>query len=100
MKTRTCRKRAVRDRFRAFLLPPVFFLVYDDKGEPKFPNEELLRLEEQINRVRWTVPVLDKGELIICLRAAVRLAKESTFLHHRLSSMSPCPFASRGRHEK
>ncbi|CAF0890240.1 unnamed protein product [Adineta ricciae] len=51
-------------------------VVFDDNGEPKFPTDDLMKLEEQLNRVRWIVPVLADGELIKCLRAAVRLARE------------------------
>ncbi|CAF3243283.1 unnamed protein product [Rotaria sp. Silwood2] len=50
--------------------------AYDENGEPKFPNDDLLKLEEQVNRVRWIVPVLSDGELIKCLRATVCLARE------------------------
>ncbi|CAF3682375.1 unnamed protein product [Rotaria sp. Silwood1] len=50
--------------------------VYDENGELKFPIDDLLKLEEQVNRVRWIVPVLPEGELIKCLRAAVCLARE------------------------
>jgi hypothetical protein len=38
-----------------------------------------MKLEEQINRVRWIVPVLADGELLKCLRASVRLARHSMF---------------------
>ncbi|CAF4973292.1 unnamed protein product, partial [Rotaria socialis] len=50
---------------------------YDEHGEPKFPLDDLLKLEEQVGRVRWIVPVLPSGELIKCLRTAVCLARES-----------------------
>lgn len=43
-----------------------------------FPADDLTKLEEQINRPRWTVPVLANGELIRCLRAAIRLAAASS----------------------
>ncbi|CAF3511540.1 unnamed protein product [Adineta steineri] len=49
--------------------------VLDENGEPKFPVDDLAKLEEQVNRVRWIVPVLADGELIKCLRAALRLAR-------------------------
>jgi hypothetical protein len=51
----------------------------DENGEPIFPNDDLTKLEEQVNRVRWIVPVLADGELLKCLRAAVRLARKSMF---------------------
>ncbi|UJR08730.1 hypothetical protein I4U23_012987 [Adineta vaga] len=51
-------------------------VVFDENGEPKFPVDDLVKLEEQVNRVRWIVPVLTDGELIKCLRAAARLARE------------------------
>ncbi|CAF3635592.1 unnamed protein product [Rotaria socialis] len=51
-------------------------ITYDEHGEPKFPLDDLLKLEEQVGRVRWIVPVLPSGELIKCLRTAVCLARE------------------------
>ncbi len=56
-----------------------FFKVLDENGEPIFPNDDLIKLEEQVNRVRWIVPVLADGELLKCSRAAVRLARQSKF---------------------
>lgn len=53
-------------------------LVLDENGQPIFPTDDLVKLEEQVNRIRWTIPVLADGELIKCLRAAVRLARKST----------------------
>ena len=58
----------------------ICFSVLDENGEPKFPLDDLTKLEEQVNRVRWIVPVLADGELIKCSRAAVRLARKSR--HH------------------
>ena len=52
-------------------------LVLDENGQPIFPTDDLAKLEEQVNRIRWTIPVLSDGELIKCLRAAVRLARKS-----------------------
>ena len=52
-------------------------LVYDENGQIQFPSNELIKLEEQLNQTRWVVPVLPDGELIKCLRAAVRLATHS-----------------------
>ncbi len=43
-----------------------FFKVLDENGEPIFPNDDLIKLEEQVNRVRWIVPVLADGELLKC----------------------------------
>ncbi|OQR72358.1 putative ubiquitin carboxyl-terminal hydrolase FAF-X-like [Tropilaelaps mercedesae] len=40
-----------------------------------FPEEDLKKLEEMINRSRWVVPVLPNGELELLLKAALRLAK-------------------------
>jgi len=54
--------------------------VFDDRTldygqeDLTFPADDLTKLEEQINRPRWTVPVLANGELIRCVRAAIRLA--------------------------
>ncbi|XP_071033260.1 ubiquitin carboxyl-terminal hydrolase 9X isoform X5 [Parasteatoda tepidariorum] len=43
--------------------------------EPEFPLAELARLDEMINRPRWVVPVLPKGELEVLLDAAISLCK-------------------------
>jgi hypothetical protein len=51
--------------------------IYDENGQIKFPLNDLTKLEEQLNQTRWVVPVLPDGELIKCLRAAVRLAAQS-----------------------
>ncbi|CAF0941972.1 unnamed protein product [Adineta ricciae] len=50
--------------------------IYDEHGQVKFPLNDLIKLEEQLNQTRWVVPVLPDGELIKCLRAAVRLASQ------------------------
>ncbi|XP_022249069.1 probable ubiquitin carboxyl-terminal hydrolase FAF-X [Limulus polyphemus] len=44
--------------------------------EPDFPHAELARLDEMINRPRWVVPVLPKGELEILLDASIDLCKK------------------------
>ncbi|KFM62551.1 putative ubiquitin carboxyl-terminal hydrolase FAF-X, partial [Stegodyphus mimosarum] len=43
--------------------------------EPDFPLADLARLDEMINRPRWVVPVLPKGELEVLLDAAINLSK-------------------------
>jgi hypothetical protein len=60
-----------------FILNKSFHLVYDEDGQVKFPLNDLIKLEEQLNQTRWVVPVLPDGELIKCLRASVRLAAQS-----------------------
>lgn len=45
------------------------------EAEPDFPHAELARLDEMINRPRWVVPVLDKGELEVLLEASISLCK-------------------------
>ncbi|XP_041351568.1 probable ubiquitin carboxyl-terminal hydrolase FAF-X isoform X2 [Gigantopelta aegis] len=47
-----------------------------DDQEPEFPHVELAKLDEMINRPRWVVPVLPKGELEVLLEASVKLCKE------------------------
>lgn len=42
---------------------------------------ELGRLDEMINRPRWVVPVLPKGELEVLLDAAIKLSKEGKEKH-------------------
>lgn len=44
--------------------------------EPEFPLTELAKLDEMINRPRWVVPVLAKGELEVLLDATTKLCKE------------------------
>lgn len=46
-----------------------------DDQEPDFPHAELAKLDEMINRPRWVVPVLPKGELEVLLDAAIALCK-------------------------
>lgn len=41
----------------------------------QFPLAELNRLDDMINRPRWVIPVLPKGELETLLDASIRLAK-------------------------
>ena len=53
-----------------------------DEAEPDFPVQELARLDEMINRPRWVVPVLPKGELEILLDAAIKLCKEGKKKRH------------------
>ncbi|XP_052826881.1 probable ubiquitin carboxyl-terminal hydrolase FAF-X, partial [Octopus bimaculoides] len=48
-----------------------------DDQEPDFPHEALAKLDEMINRPRWVVPVLPKGELELLLEASIKLSKES-----------------------
>ena len=50
-----------------------------DLEEPEFPLEELSRLDDMINKPRWVVPVLPKGELEVLLDAAIILCKKGTF---------------------
>lgn len=47
-----------------------------EDGEPEFPVQELARLDEMINRPRWVVPVLPKGELEVLLDACIKLCRE------------------------
>ena len=55
----------------------LFLSTSDTSEELTYPLEDLLKLEEQITRLRWTVPVLAHGELIKCTRGAIRLAAKS-----------------------
>lgn len=50
--------------------------------DPDFPVAELARLDEMINRPRWVVPVLPKGELEVLLDAAIKLCKEGETSSH------------------
>lgn len=44
-------------------------------GEVVFPLTELSKLDEMINRPRWVVPVLPKGELEVLLEASIKLCR-------------------------
>lgn len=44
-------------------------------GEVAFPLSELSKLDEMINRPRWVVPVLPKGELEVLLEASIKLCR-------------------------
>ncbi|XP_036281525.1 probable ubiquitin carboxyl-terminal hydrolase FAF-X isoform X4 [Pipistrellus kuhlii] len=44
--------------------------------EPDFPHNDLAKLDDMINRPRWVVPVLPKGELEVLLEAAIDLSKK------------------------
>lgn len=44
-------------------------------GEVAFPSAELSKLDEMINRPRWVVPVLPKGELEVLLEASIKLSR-------------------------
>ncbi|CAH7488181.1 probable ubiquitin carboxyl-terminal hydrolase FAF-X [Phodopus roborovskii] len=41
-----------------------------------FPHADLAKLEDMINRPRWMVPVLPKGELEVLLEASIDLSKK------------------------
>ena len=58
--------------------------------EPDFPQAELTKLDEMINRPRWVVPVLPKGELEVLLEAAIELCKKG-----RCNTAIQCVFTSR-----
>lgn len=44
-------------------------------GEVAFPHMELSKLDEMVNRPRWVVPVLPKGELEVLLEASIKLCR-------------------------
>uniref|UniRef100_A0A668ARF6 ubiquitinyl hydrolase 1 n=1 Tax=Myripristis murdjan TaxID=586833 RepID=A0A668ARF6_9TELE len=46
-----------------------------EEEEPAFPHTDLAKLDDMINRPRWVVPVLPKGELEVLLEAAIDLSK-------------------------
>ncbi|KAK7882341.1 hypothetical protein WMY93_028515 [Mugilogobius chulae] len=47
-----------------------------EEEEPAFPHTDLAKLDDMINRPRWVVPVLPKGELEVLLEAAIDLSKK------------------------
>ena len=46
-----------------------------DNIHPDFPVKEMTWLDEMVNRPRWCIPVLPKGELEVLLKAAIRLCE-------------------------
>jgi len=52
--------------------PPQYPLV----GEPPFPIGALEALDEQLNRLRWVVPVLPRSDLEQLLRASIKLCRD------------------------
>lgn len=44
--------------------------------EPDFPIHELNKLDDMINKPRWVIPVLPKGELEVLLEASIDLCKK------------------------
>lgn len=54
-----------------------FRLDLIESNDTTFPDDELARLEEQINRPKWSIPVYHDGELISCLRSAIVLVYKS-----------------------
>lgn len=49
---------------------------FDENGEPIFPHNELASLDEMVNRPKWVIPVLPKGELEVLIDASIKLAKK------------------------
>lgn len=47
-----------------------------DDEEPDFPIQELNKLDDMINKPRWVIPVLPKGELETLLDATIDLCKK------------------------
>ncbi|KAK7155926.1 hypothetical protein R3I93_010558 [Phoxinus phoxinus] len=47
-----------------------------EEEEPAFPHTDLAKLDDMINRPRWVVPVLPKGELEVLLEAAIELSRK------------------------
>ncbi|XP_078265313.1 ubiquitin carboxyl-terminal hydrolase 9X isoform X4 [Rhinoraja longicauda] len=47
-----------------------------EEEEPAFPHTDLAKLDDMINRPRWVVPVLPKGELEVLLEASIDLSKK------------------------
>lgn len=52
-----------------------------EEPEPVFPVAELAHLDEMINRPRWVVPVLPKGELEVLLDTAIKLCREGNNIY-------------------
>ena len=54
-------------------------------GDVVFPITELSKLDEMINRPRWVVPVLPKGELEVLLEASIKLCRAGESNFHRMN---------------
>lgn len=50
-------------------------VLVDENGDPIFPVEELMKLDEMITRQKWVVPVLPKCELEVLLQASIKLCQ-------------------------
>lgn len=57
---------------------------FDENGEPVFPNDELGRLDEMVNRPKWVIPVLPNGELEVLIDASIKLAKKGKVLFYAI----------------
>nr|CAC38831.1 putative ubiquitin-specific protease [Mus musculus] len=47
-----------------------------EEEDPSFPHTDPAKLEDMINRSRWVVPVLPKGELEVLLETSIDLTKK------------------------
>ena len=56
--------------------------VGGEEGDVEFPHADMARLDEMINRPRWVVPVLQKGELEVLLEATIDLCKRREILNY------------------
>jgi ubiquitin carboxyl-terminal hydrolase 9/24 len=54
----------------------------EDFDDDKFPEDDLQRLEEMVNRTRWIVPVLPKNELENLLDASILFCKKGKDLNN------------------
>ncbi|XP_071839115.1 ubiquitin carboxyl-terminal hydrolase 9X-like isoform X3 [Apostichopus japonicus] len=53
----------------------------NDSNEVEFPLDALSRLDTMINKPRWIIPVLPKGELEVLLEASIELCKKGLDIH-------------------
>ena len=53
---------------------------FDEKGNPIFPHELLLKLDEMVNKTKWIIPVLPKAELEVLMNAAIKLSRKGKIL--------------------
>ena len=52
--------------------------VKEDSTSVEFPLDHLARLDEQLGRPKWVVPVRHDDDLERLLRASIRLCKQGT----------------------
>lgn len=53
-----------------------------DPPESDFPLDHLTKLDDQLNRPKWVVPVRADDDLERLLKASIKLCREGAFVYH------------------